>query len=84
MGGEEFLILLPETEREGARTLADRIQKIIEKQTIEYNGFQMQITMTFGVTTVNDNDEKVEDIIKKADCALYEGKSRGRNCVILA
>lgn len=82
-GGEEFLLLLPETEIEGARILVDRIRKIIEEQIIEYNRVQVSITMTFGVT-VNEDYEMIEDIIRKADNALYEGKSRGRNCVILA
>lgn len=82
-GGEEFLILLPETEIEGGHILADRIRKIIEEQIIEFNDVQMSITMTFGVT-VNNDFEMIEDTIKKADSALYEGKSRGKNCVILA
>jgi len=82
-GGEEFLLLLPETEIEGAHILADRIRKIIEEQIIVYNGVQMAITMTFGVT-VNEDYERIEDTMKKADNALYEGKSRGRNCVIQA
>lgn len=82
-GGEEFLILLPETEIEGAFILADRIRKIIEEQIFEYNGVQVPITMTFGVT-VNVNYERIEDTIIKADNALYEGKSGGRNCVIVA
>ena len=82
-GGEEFLLLLPETEIEGARILADRIREIIEEQIIEYNGVQVSITMTFGVA-VNEDYEIIEDTIKKADNALYEGKNRGRNCVILA
>jgi len=82
-GGEEFLILLPETEIAGAQILAERIRKIIEEQIIEYNGAQVSITMTFGLT-VNEEFEMIEDTIKKADKALYEGKSRGRNCVMLA
>lgn len=82
-GGEEFLILLPETEIEGGRILADRIRKIIEEQIIDYNGVQVPITMTFGVT-VNEDYEMIEDTIIRADNALYEGKRRGRNCVILA
>lgn len=80
-GGEEFLILLPETEIEGACILADRIRKIIEEQIVGYNGVPVPITMTFGVT-VNEEYEKIEETIKKADDALYEGKRQGRNCVI--
>ncbi|EGW37440.1 GGDEF domain-containing protein [Desulfosporosinus sp. OT] len=82
-GGEEFLILLPETEIEGARILVERIKRIIEEQIIEYNGVQVSTTMTFGVTESQDYG-MIEDIIKKADNALYEGKSQGRSCIILA
>lgn len=81
-GGEEFLILLPETEMEDARILADKIRKITEKEIMEYNGIKLSITLTFGVT-VNEDYEMIDDTIKKADAALYEGKSQGRNCVIL-
>lgn len=82
-GGEEFLILLPETEIEDARILADKIRKIIEEEIIEYNGIQVSITLTFGVT-VNEDYEMIDDTIKKADNALYEGKGQGRNCVVLS
>jgi len=80
-GGEEFLILLPETEIEGARILADRIRKTIENQSIDYDGVNVSITMTFGVT-VNESYEMISDTIKKADKALYDGKNKGRNCVM--
>jgi diguanylate cyclase (GGDEF)-like protein len=79
-GGEEFLILLPETEIVDARILADTIRKIIEEEIIEYNGIQVSITSTFGVT-VNEDYEMIDDTIKKADDALFIGKSQGRNCV---
>ena len=80
-GGEEFLILLPETEIEDARILADTIRKIIEEEIIDYNGIQVSITSTFGVT-VNEDSEMIDDTIKKADDALFKGKNQGRNCVV--
>lgn len=82
-GGEEFLILLPETESEDGLILADKIRKIIEEEIIEYNGIQISITLTFGVA-VNEDYEMIDDTLKKADDALYEGKGQGRNCVILS
>lgn len=81
-GGEEFLILLPETEIDDARILADEMRKINEEKIIEYNKIQISITLTFGVT-VNEDYEMIDDTIKKADDALYKGKSKGRNCVVL-
>jgi len=80
-GGEEFLILLPETELEAAILLADTIRKISEKEFIEYNGSKVSITSTFGVT-VNEDHERIDDTIKKADDALFKGKKQGRNCVV--
>lgn len=82
-GGEEFLLLLPETDVDGAYTLMNRIKKIIGEQIIEYNGSEVSITMTFGITDSQDY-QIIDDIIKKADNALYEGKGRGRNCVVVA
>lgn len=82
-GGEEFLILLPETEIEDARILADKIRKISEEELIEYNGIQVSIALTFGVS-VNEDYEMIDDTIKKADNALYKGKGQGRNCVVLS
>ncbi len=80
-GGEEFLILLPETEIEDALILADTIRKISEEEIIEYNGILVSITSTFGVT-VNEDYEMIDDTIKKADDALFIGKNQGRNCVV--
>ncbi|OBR94155.1 MULTISPECIES: GGDEF domain-containing protein [Clostridium] len=82
-GGEEFLILLPETEIHDAHILANKIRETIEKEIIEYNGIQLSITLTFGVT-VNEDYETIGDTIKKADDALYTGKGEGRNCVVLS
>jgi len=61
--------------------LADRIREIIEGHHIEYDGVQVSITMTFGVL-VNEDYKMISDTIKKADRTLYEGKNRGRNCVL--
>ncbi|MBV7272779.1 GGDEF domain-containing protein [Clostridium sp. PL3] len=80
-GGEEFLILLPETEIVNASILADKIRKIIEEEIIEYNGIQVSLTLSFGVTA-NEDYEMIDDTIKKADDALYKGKGQGRNCVV--
>jgi len=79
-GGEEFLLLLPETEQEGAIILAERMRKKIAGIPFQCNKVQLNITMTLGVAT--HNDDAVDEVIKRADIALYQGKKKGRNCVV--
>lgn len=74
-GGDEFLIILPDTGMGTANGVANCMKKIIEKKIIEYDGVQISASITLGVA-VNENDELFEATIKKADMALYEGKSR--------
>lgn len=80
-GGEEFLLLLPETDTDGALTLAEKIRKKIEQNSWFCGQIELKITLTFGISSYGENktDKKV---IKEADLALYEGKNSGRNrCV---
>lgn len=81
-GGEEFLILLPETGGEGAELLAERIRSNIAGQAVHYNSAIFNITITLGVAVLSSNEE-VDEVIKRADKALYNGKEKGRNCVCI-
>ena len=80
-GGEEFLLLLPETPLEGGKVAAEKIRKKIENSGLKYNNDFLSVTITFGVS-VYDNVMEIDDCIKKADQALYRGKHKGRNCVV--
>ncbi len=80
-GGEEFLMLLPETTAEGATVLAEKLRKRIEDFEFTYAGIRIPLTMTFGVAQYND-EYGVDACIVGADSALYKGKSNGRNCVV--
>lgn len=81
-GGEEFLILLTETDGCGGAVIAERLRKSIMDTVFKYNGNEIGITMTFGVSEYN-NEPSMDDTIKRADKALYFGKETGRNkCVI--
>jgi diguanylate cyclase (GGDEF)-like protein len=80
-GGEEFLLLLPDTDCEGAFFLSEKIRNSIENHTFLCGKKELKITMTFGICT-RSRDTEVEDLIKQADIALYTGKERGRNCSI--
>lgn len=79
-GGEEFLILLPESDLQGAMVLADRLRRAICEQPFHYNNFDFIVTMTFGLTPYAPSMSLDKNIIV-ADQALYIGKQRGRNQV---
>ena len=79
-GGEEFLILLPETDINGAKIVAEKVRNaIFEKTLTEKN---LNITASFGITVMNDKDTE-ESIIIRADKALYDAKKNGRNKVVV-
>ncbi len=80
-GGEEFLLLLPDTDTEGALTLAEKIREKIEASSCFCGETEIKITMTFGISCFSE-DKSDKKVIKEADLALYEGKNSGRNrCV---
>ena len=80
-GGEEFLTLLPETDLEGARTVAERFRKTIEDANVIFGKNTIKVTITLGVAEY-DHALGADRSIQLADRALYEGKETGRNKVI--
>ncbi len=76
-GGEEFILLLPETSLEKAELLAENLRKKIEN--IEIKGIH-KVTSSFGVAEYSDGDDR-DSLINRADEALYTAKGTGRNCV---
>lgn len=83
-GGEEFLAVLPDTDEEGAKLVAERIRGKIEGAMIETPGNEpFKVTMTLGVAVIQKG-ENAEQTIARADAALYEGKRNGRNRVVAA
>jgi diguanylate cyclase (GGDEF)-like protein len=81
-GGEEFILLLPETELEGAAVLAEKLRQGIAGNMFEFGGQRLSITMTFGVAGYRKG-ETLDACIARADAALYHGKERGRNQVMV-
>ncbi len=78
-GGEEFLLILPETEIEAAHHLAERVRLMFEKNSFANVG---HITASFGVTTFQEN-QSLEDMLRHADNAMYCAKQNGRNQVVV-
>lgn len=83
-GGEEFAILLPETNEEGAYEVAERLRKIVETYDFNYSGKKLKVTVSIGVASYDGKRRsKPETIIKEADTALYEAKNLGRNRTVI-
>ncbi|QJD60616.1 diguanylate cyclase [Pseudomonas sp. gcc21] len=81
-GGEEFILLLPDTGLEDAEVVINRLRQRLEAAPVSVGDDQIGVTATFGLTEVCTSDNSIEDVIRRADKALYEGKAGGRNCVV--
>ncbi|HKI60232.1 MAG TPA: sensor domain-containing diguanylate cyclase [Mariprofundaceae bacterium] len=80
IGGEEFVILLPETKGKQALQVAERLRLTIAGEAIAIKqGSAIHFTVSIGVTTFIATDARVEDILNRADTALYAAKNSGRN-----
>ncbi len=82
LGGEEFGILLPNTELNNAALLAERLRKTIEDSPADFKGSEIFLTVSIGVTAYQKRSSSVDELLKTADEALYEAKGNGRNCTV--
>jgi diguanylate cyclase (GGDEF)-like protein len=81
-GGEEFAILLPDTNLEPAHQLADRLRQAVATTPIAIVGGELTITVSLGVAAYNSQrDHQIDDLVNRADQALYLAKRAGRNSV---
>jgi diguanylate cyclase (GGDEF)-like protein/PAS domain S-box-containing protein len=81
-GGEELIVLLPETLGEGARVVMERLRERVANTPLMLDdGRSVSITVSIGIAAVNDPNEGVEPLLKRADDALYRAKHNGRNRV---
>lgn len=80
-GGEEFCCLLPETKIHFAVKVADRFRKVIMDQEHNFNGNLIKITISLGVSELREETQSSDEMLKKADDALYRAKNGGRNRV---
>jgi diguanylate cyclase (GGDEF)-like protein len=83
-GGEEFLVLLPETPLHGARRVAETLRREIAERPVPWAGEGLTITASFGLAQTIPGEVNVQAVIARADQALYRAKDDGRNCVRIA
>jgi two-component system cell cycle response regulator len=83
-GGEEFVVVMPDTEARVAEKVAERIRSEIESApfAIGHDGLNINVTVSVGVSSILLTPDTVEQLMKRADLALYEAKSGGRNRVV--
>lgn len=82
-GGEEFTMLLSNTDKQSAKILAEKIRKIIERTGFTYGGKKINITISCGIAELVEGDTQ-DKIFNRADKALYSAKKEGRNCSVVA
>jgi diguanylate cyclase (GGDEF)-like protein len=80
-GGEEFIILLPETDLAGGKKLAEKLRKTIEAKNFHFSFRDIAVTMSFGITSCEDNIT-IYTYIKEADECMYMAKKTGRNRIV--
>jgi len=84
MGGEEFVVIMPETDRALAYSVAERIRDVVAAKPfyVDDKGTEVRITTSAGIGCYIDGDDTPEILLNRADAALYQAKNSGRNCVI--
>lgn len=83
VGGEEFLLLLPGTQRDGARKMAERLLAQLREQPMMFSGTPLPITASIGVSQVEAGDADAAAVLARADQALYRAKEQGRDRLVL-
>jgi diguanylate cyclase (GGDEF)-like protein len=78
-GGEEFILLLPETNEANALKVANRLCQLIAIHVVEYKEAQIRVTISAGVTTFKPTTDTLDDLLNRADQALYLAKRLGKN-----
>ncbi len=80
-GGEEFAVILPETDVQGALALAEKLRRAVENERIVHEGTAIAVTISLGVACFDEELKSAEALVRRADQKLYEAKHGGRNRV---
>lgn len=84
LGGEEFVVVMPETDLAIAVAVAERLRVEVAREpfVLKAVGEKLSVTISIGVTATGDRDDERDRMLKRADDALYAAKTGGRNCVV--
>lgn len=82
IGGEEFSILLPDTDTDGATEICERLRTSVEESLIDHEGTNISLTISIGISPIKIGERDWNSAFSRADQALYEAKNNGRNQVI--
>jgi diguanylate cyclase (GGDEF)-like protein len=82
-GGEEFCIILPDTPKEGAFIVGERLRKEVEVSQIDAYDEKINVKISIGIATFSDDADEMSQLIDRADRALYKAKESGRNKVVV-
>lgn len=82
-GGEEFIVLLPDTDKDGALVVGEKLRRRVEIERFEEDRQILVLTISVGISTFPMDAREMDDLIDHADLGLYEAKDRGRNQVVM-
>ena len=83
-GGEEFVVVLPETPLDAAQSLAEKLRILLKSQTVQVESVELQASISLGVATMPIHGNHGHALLTAADHAMYQAKQDGRNCVRIA
>ena len=81
-GGDEFAVILPNTNKKGSLAIAEKIKNNIKNMPFKFKGVELNVTLSVGIATYPGNAADNETLIERADRALYESKNQGKNRVL--
>ena len=82
-GGDEFICLLPGTRRSDAFDVAERLRTAVERDRLELEGSRIPFTICIGIAEYPADGDRIQDLVRRADVALYRAKAQGKNRTVV-
>jgi diguanylate cyclase (GGDEF)-like protein len=82
LGGEEFAVVIPNISPPAASAVAERLRRRVADKPLVWGDGLIELTVSIGLATQRKSDRSIDQIIVRADAALYRAKASGRNCVV--